>query len=202
MVSGFFFFSPAHGMESVRVGFIADGDTIRLEDNRWVRLLGIDAPERFTGREGSCAGAMSREKLSELLGRNFVFLEKTGKDRFGRILGKLYLENGLSVNDEMIRQGMAWVLPDGKPDTRMKEQIKLQREAMEKGAGIWARLPENSPLVLGNRNSYRFHEIHCKQAKKISYKNQIHFNSYREAFLEGYAPARECIKDPVCPFGF
>lgn len=194
-----FFSSFSHATELVRIGFVADGDTVRLEDRRWVRLAGIDAPERIDGEKGSCAGKFSRDKLLGLLAGNRIVLEERGKDRYGRILGKLYLENGLCVNDEMIRAGGVWVLIDGKPDTFGRGQIALQQEAIQKKAGIWAMISGRSPSVVGNKNSYKFHEKDCSYGKKISPKNRIYFNSYLDAFKQGYAPARECVRDPVCP---
>ncbi|TWI74334.1 micrococcal nuclease [Desulfobotulus alkaliphilus] len=197
-----FLFLPvmaAHAMERVEIGFIPDGDTVRLRDGRWIRLMGIDAPEMSHGNQkGSCGGDMARKALLNLIGKKPVYLKTTGKDRHGRILGKIYLENGLCINTELIRLGMAWVYIHGKPDEDQKKWMDLQKTAIFQKKGIW-QFMKKSPPVVGNRRSYRFHLSDCAFGKKISPRNRIFFASAEEAFAAGYAPARNCLPDPICP---
>ncbi|WP_179953164.1 thermonuclease family protein [Desulfobotulus mexicanus] len=192
-------FISAHAMERVTVGFIPDGDTLRLSDGRWIRLMGIDAPEMGHGNQrGSCGGDMARQALVNLIGKKSVNLKTEGKDRHGRTLGKIYLENGLCINTELIRLGMAWVYIHGKPDEDQKKWIDLQKKAILQKKGIWKLMKKSSP-VIANRRSYRFHLENCTFAKKINTRNRIYFASAEEAFAAGYAPARNCLPDPICP---
>lgn len=186
-------------MERTRVVFVPDGDTLRLEDGSWVRLIGIDAPEvRQKDKKGSCAGDLSRRALLDLVGKKYVRIHSHGKDRYGRVLARVYLENGLLVNEEMLRRGMAWVLIHGKPDPWISAWMDLQKGAIAGRRGIWPQVSQQVFAVVGNRRSYRFHRVDCHYAHKIRTRNRIYFSSPHQAFLAGYAPARECLPDPVC----
>jgi len=69
---------------------IADGDTITLLDaektQHKVRLAGIDAPER-----GQPGGYPSKESLVKLVCDRPVRVESNKQDRFGRIVGKVWV---------------------------------------------------------------------------------------------------------------
>ncbi len=65
---------------------IQDGDTIDVLVNRQpvrVRLAQIDAPEKR-----QAFGTRSRQALAELVFRQSVRVAETGRDRYGRVLGK------------------------------------------------------------------------------------------------------------------
>ena len=98
-----------------RVVAVADGDTIKvLDDNRTehkVRLSGIDAPER-----GQPYGNVSRENLAKLVAGKDVRVETVKKDRYGRVVGKIWVQPGdcptcgktLDANHAQLLAGMAW----------------------------------------------------------------------------------------------
>ncbi|MCW7755126.1 thermonuclease family protein [Desulfobotulus sp. H1] len=187
-------------MEEVNVSFIPDGDTIRLKDGRWVRFPGMDAPEIGHGdRPDNCGGIMSRDSLRDLIGGSRLFMKSSGMDRYGRVLGSLFLQDGTCISTEMIRMGMAWVYIHGKPDQNTEAWLQLQQEAIRMGEGIWSLLPDKSHSLTGNRRSYRFHQSDCSYARKINTANRVTFPSLKSAFMAGYAPARECLPDPICP---
>jgi endonuclease YncB( thermonuclease family) len=68
-------FCPAPGkLPSVKVRHVVDGDTLRLEDGRSVRLIGLNAPE--LGRKGRAAepfAEAARRRLRELVAANWRF---------------------------------------------------------------------------------------------------------------------------------
>ena len=98
---------------SVWVGFtekvvkIEDDDTITVLDHynvqHRIRLTGIDAPERK-----QAFGSRSRQSLSKLVFSKTVTVRTNKRDRYGRVLGKVLI-NGIDVNKEQIRHGMAWL---------------------------------------------------------------------------------------------
>jgi len=111
---------------------VADGDTFTLmtAENRQerIRLVDIDAPER-----GQDFSEKSRLYLSELLAGKTVRVEYKNRDMYGRILGVVYAD-GKNVNEEMVRQGLAWEYRTNK-NTRIKE---LQKEAQRKRLNIFS----------------------------------------------------------------
>lgn len=81
---------------------IQDGDTIDVLVNRQpvrVRLAQIDAPEKR-----QALGTRSRQALADLVFRQSVRVAETGRDRYGRVIGTVYLGN-VDVNAQMVREG-------------------------------------------------------------------------------------------------
>ena len=73
-----------------KVIHIADGDTITVLDSHKeqhrVRIAGIDAPEK-----GQPFSNASRKRLGELVARKEVRVEFQKYDRYGRIVGKVWV---------------------------------------------------------------------------------------------------------------
>src|SRR5512139_3692217 len=72
------------------VAHVADGDTITVIDSdkvqHRVRIAGIDAPEK-----GQPFGNASKKRMSELVSRKVVRVEFQKRDRYGRIVGKVWV---------------------------------------------------------------------------------------------------------------
>jgi endonuclease YncB( thermonuclease family) len=91
---------------SVTVWYVVDGDTLRLRDGVYVRLVQIDAPE--VGQE--CYAAAASRELVRLVPRGSrVELQADPaldeRDRYGRLLR--YVWTGVNVNVELVRRGAA-----------------------------------------------------------------------------------------------
>ena len=98
-----------------KVVAVTDGDTIKVLDasnaQYKVRLTGIDAPER-----GQPYSNASRENLASMVAGKEVFVESTKNDRYGRMLGKVWVQPSdcptcgktLDINYAQILEGMAW----------------------------------------------------------------------------------------------
>lgn len=138
--------SPADRLPSLGSGTIAaviDGDTVRLDDGRTVRLVGISAPE--LNPERSRRGIVepfareSRAALETLVRGRTVILRAgdTPEDRFGRVLAHLVTSQGVWVQGELLRRGAAMVYTF--PDNRAlaKEMLALEEEARSAGRGLW-----------------------------------------------------------------
>jgi len=110
--------SPSHSAASILEGTvvkIADGDTITvLDSNRVqhrVRIAGIDAPEKK-----QAFGNASGKRLGELVARKEVRVEFNKYDRYGRIVGKVWVRppdcptcgKTLDVGIAQTTTGMAW----------------------------------------------------------------------------------------------
>lgn len=97
---------PAWADFTGRVVGVADGDTVTVLDagnvQHKVRLTGIDAPE-----QNQPYGNRSKQSLSDMVFDKTVTVESNKRDRYGRELGKVLMD-GMDVNLEQIRRGMAW----------------------------------------------------------------------------------------------
>jgi micrococcal nuclease len=101
---------------------VVDGDTIDADVDlgfdisltKRVRLAGIDTPEsRTTDLKEKALGLEVKEWLKKRLEGAKDILIKTqlpdSTEKYGRILGKLYINNEeTSLNEQMIDEGYAW----------------------------------------------------------------------------------------------
>ncbi|HSK39454.1 MAG TPA: thermonuclease family protein [Arenibaculum sp.] len=121
---------------------VVDGDTVVLEGGSQVRLVGIQAPKLPLGRPGFTAwpfAEQSRAALLKMAGDRHVRLLHGGRerDRHGRALAHLHLDDGTWVQGELLRGGFARVYSF--PDNRalVAEMLALEREARAARRGMW-----------------------------------------------------------------
>lgn len=112
---------------------VADGDTFSLltDNNEQVkiRLYAIDAPER-----GQDFGTKSREFLNDLCYGKMVTIEKKNTDQYGRILGVAFV-NGVNLNEEMVRNGLAWYYSYYANDPKLEA---WEQSARRQKLNIWS----------------------------------------------------------------
>lgn len=126
-----------------RVREVIDGDTVLLDDDSQVRLVGIQAPKLPLGRAGFRPWPLADEAkaaLEEIVGNKTVSLAYGGAktDRHGRRLAHLYAAGtGTWAQGEMLRRGLARVYTF--PDNRAlaAQMLALERQAREAQNGIW-----------------------------------------------------------------
>lgn len=125
-----------------RVAAVIDGDTLRLEDGREVRLVGIQAPKLPLGRADFSAWPLADEAkafLEELaLGRE-VQLGFGGQrgDRHGRVLAHLFAEDGRWLQGALLSAGLARVYSFADNRSLVAEMLALESAARTAGRGIW-----------------------------------------------------------------
>ena len=115
---------------------IADGDTLTLltstNEQVKIRLAGIDTPEKKQP-----FGNKAKQALANLAFQKQALVEVETKDRYGRTVGVVFVD-GLNVNAELVKQGMAWVYRKYTDDKRL---YTLESEAKQAKRGLW--LDEN-----------------------------------------------------------
>ena len=94
-----------------------------------MRLVEIDAPEK-----SQAYGQRSKQSLSDLVFGKQVRVEQQDRDRYGRVVGRVYA-GGLDVNAEQVKRGMAWVYRKYACDQTL---IALEHEAKNAKRGPWA----------------------------------------------------------------
>ena len=85
---------------------ISDGDTLSvLREGKAVkvRLHGVDTPEK-----AQSFGAQARKFTSDMVFQQTVTIIVQDTDRYGRLVGDVLLPDGRSLNQELVRAGMAW----------------------------------------------------------------------------------------------
>lgn len=123
-----------------------DGDTIVLVGGERVRYVGMDTPELHHPRKPVQPYAREAWIVNRQLveGRRVrLEFDVQPRDRYGRTLAYVFLEDGTFVNAELVRQGYAQILTIP-PNVKYQDRfLALQREARQQRRGLWA-LPETS----------------------------------------------------------
>ena len=93
-------------MQAARVLRVVDGDTIHVEldgQDETIRFYGIDTTE-----VGQPCYQEGKERTRELVGSEVRLLpDARNRDRYGRLLRYVYTPKGLSVDAEMVDEGLA-----------------------------------------------------------------------------------------------
>jgi len=118
---------------TIIVSQVIDGDTIKIQTDKTVRLLGMNAPEM-----GQPYYEESTRRLKELIEGKTVTLEKDieDKDQYGRLLRYIFLNNK-NINVKLIREGLATVYiihPNVKYEMELRQ---AENEAKNLEISIW-----------------------------------------------------------------
>lgn len=122
------------------VTYVADGDTVKLENNQWVRLLGINAPEvEHKGNKAECFSMEARKALIQKTEGKKVILRRDGlqgdKDKYGRWLRYIYIGDDL-INADLVKDGYAYSYREF-PTTKTTEFNQLEQTAKDNHWGLW-----------------------------------------------------------------
>lgn len=117
---------------------VKDGDSLvvlrdTVKRTSEVRLAGIDAPEY-----NQPWGRPSRAGLKRLVEGQTVRVEVVDKDRYGRLVGKVYVGKAY-VNAAMTQSGNAWAFSRYLPDREIRAGHDAARAA---GRGLWSLPPD------------------------------------------------------------
>ncbi|NQT80165.1 MAG: thermonuclease family protein [Candidatus Aminicenantes bacterium] len=177
---------------------VIDGDTILLAGNEKVRLIGVDTPEtRDENRPVQYFGKEAYEFTKSLVEGKKVRLEygTNRKDKYGRTLAYVYLEDGTFLNAEIIRQGYGY-LYKAFIFKYFDKFWQYEKEAREKKIGLWATVeaPElkaadksEDTIVYITRTGKKYHREGCSSLKKSKIPITL-----KEANERGYTPCALC----------
>jgi micrococcal nuclease len=126
------------------VARFTDGDTIAVNMNgrtEKVRFVGVDTPETHKPNTPvQCYGPAAAAFTKNVIGQNKVRLASdplsTDRDRYDRLLRYVYLPDGSSLNERLIREGYGFYYPYF-PFTKSKEFAAAQSAAMNEHRGLW-----------------------------------------------------------------
>ncbi len=152
-----FLSSSLHAQQTTTVVRIVDGDTLKVRywgKDESIRLIGIDTPESRANKKAKKDAKRSGQDIKTItsMGKRATeyvkSLVKPGdlitiefdaqqRDRYGRLLGYVYLSNGKMLNEEIVKAGYANVMTIP-PNVRYQDRVlRAYREARESKRGLW-----------------------------------------------------------------
>jgi len=178
--------------ERFMVARVIDGDTVELTGGDRLRLLAIDTPEKGQYLHDEAAGLLSRLALGKKARIEFA---KTRRDRYGRLLGFLYIDDTLLANRSILDSGLGYLYLFNDQELNLPQievMLNAQRKAVENHKGLWGVEQEPEEFYAASQNSHRFHRPGCKSISKTIKSAKRIFETKQEALFEGLSPCRNC----------
>ncbi|WP_374950192.1 thermonuclease family protein [Mucilaginibacter sp.] len=148
---------------------VKDGDTIELlspdNQNITVRLAEVDAPEK-----SQAFGQAAKQFTANLCFGKMVKLIGNTKDRYGRTVAQIELQDGTNVNYEIVKQGFAWQYL---AYSHNMELAGLEQHARENKLGLWQDVNPTPPW------NFRRDEKASRVSKKVD-KPERKYPKYRK----------------------
>ncbi len=192
-------FSSAQAQQIWRTCVIViDGDTIVLDGNEIVRLIGIDTTEtKDTRKPVQYYGREAYEFTKKLVEGKKVRLayDLNKEDKYGRTLAYVYLEDGTFLNAEVVKQGYGFAYRYFL-FKYFDEFKQYEREARANEIGLWsdregeepqAARENDSDIVYITRTGKKYHKEGCGSLRR----SKIPIFLY-EACKRRYAPCSNC----------
>lgn len=136
-------FNQSAGIAQVKVRGVIDGDTVRLQNNKLVRFIGINTPEidHEHGHSEPLAET-AQEFLQTLIDRQqgsiLMQYDREDEDRHGRQLAHVFTVEGQNIQAMLIARGLGvWITVP--PNLRYLDCYRQQEQkARQQRLGVWA----------------------------------------------------------------
>lgn len=128
---------------------VVDGDTLRLNDGRSVRMIGLNAPE--TGKKGQSVqpfAEAAKRRLQTLIddsdGQVRLRIGEQATDRYGRTLANVYGRDGENLEALLLAEGLGYLVAVSPNVALVDCQQAAERTARQAGLGLWRNSPVQS----------------------------------------------------------
>lgn len=135
-----------------KVVAVADGDTFTLLVNgsrqQKIRLHGIDCPEKRQD-----FGQVAKDFTSKQVFGKTITVKPTDTDRYGRTIAIVLLPGQVSLNELLLKNGLAWHYTQYDKNSQWK---KLEQSARNNKVGLWQQPNAVAPWTFRHtkRNAY------------------------------------------------
>ncbi len=139
---------------SYAVKQFVDGDTVMVDMNgttEIIRFIGIDTPETHKPNTpvqcyGPAAAAFTKNRIGSGRIRLVSDSLTTNRDRYNRLLRYVVLEDGTTLNKELVQKGYAFAYAF--PFARSDEFFTAMEQAQTAKAGLWGNcVPYQNPTT-------------------------------------------------------
>jgi micrococcal nuclease len=120
---------------------VVDGDTIIVDPEATIRLIGVNTPETVKPEHpiepwGLEAAEFTREFLAS--GTATLSFDRERVDRYGRFLAYVWVDSRM-LNEELVRNGLARYEPQYRYSEAVKRRFRqAQQEAQREHKGVWS----------------------------------------------------------------
>jgi micrococcal nuclease len=171
---------------------VLDGDTVELTGGDKVRLLSLDTPEH-----GEPFFEQARQMLQKLALGKSVRLEQpqARRDKYGRMLGYVYVDDTLMANRMLIDSGLGYLYLFQDNDLNsphVRDMLQAQRSAIARKVGLWSIQRHAEDHYVTTARSLRLHRPSCEAVKNLGPGKGRIFATREEGLAEGLSPCREC----------
>ena len=141
-----FLFVALHGTAEAQwrrgeVAKFVDGDTLILDSGETIRLAGINTPEMATdSRPAEPLAHEAHKVLAAQLADRQVLIEDAPQrlDRYGRTLAYLFRPDGASVQEALLRKGLASTVAIAPNNHYLDQFFQAEQAAHRAERGIWS----------------------------------------------------------------
>lgn len=116
-------------LEKATIQRVIDGDTLILDNNKTIRLLNINAPEK-----SSILAHYAYDYLKELENKK-VLVQLNGKDKYNRYLARIYSDDNSYVNLILVKKGFSLKFLVDLSELKKFKDAEL--DAINSEVGIW-----------------------------------------------------------------
>jgi micrococcal nuclease len=188
-----------HIDETATLAKVIDGDTIRLQDGRSVRLIGVNTPELAHDHQPLEPMAKeARQALISLLEKNQSGpVIKVGlrygierKDRYGRTLAHVFAENGQSTEAALLATGMGAHIMIPPNDWHTACYQAAEKEARQAQKGVWRSIYRPIPVLKLPHDTHGFRVISGRVTRVGESRRSFWLDFQRrpgEGYREGFA---------------
>lgn len=170
---------------------VVDGDTVELKGGDILRLLSIDTPEKGEPLYDRATSFLKRLSLGKVAKIEYA---QTRRDRYGRLLGYLYIDS-IFVNKAIIDSGLGYLYLFKDNDAKRSEttlMLKSQQTAIDSKIGLWSLKKNAEEYYINLLGSYRLHRPDCRSIKKLVEGKYQKFAIREDGLKLGLSPCRNC----------
>ena len=177
------------GWKEATVTSVDWGDILTLSDGSYAYLAGVKIPyEGINYRQEMIDNI--KMLLVNVRIKYKVVLEKyeNGYPKYNLI--KAYLKDGTSVNEKLLKEGMAFF--DHGYYKGKERFYEFEREARKNKVGVWGSAKPPQPIYAAHKDWEFLHYISCPELKNVTHENMVHYYFHPPFIIGGKALTLTC----------
>lgn len=182
--------TTAEELRSAEVEHVRSGSKVVLDEGEEVVYAGIRAPF-----DSEPLSAESLARNTELVGGRKVRLrfDDVTKDKKDRFVAYVFAE-GAMVNEQLVREGLAYVQLTTSHRRFEKELLAAQSAARKDRKGLWSLdTPPKEKEYPADPKYGNFHRPTCEEVPNIKPERRTSFSRRNGAFDAGLSPCPKCL---------